>query len=67
MGEIIIKVPEEIHEVIDLDIPYNKVKEKLEEIKKKEAKKFLEFLLKNAGRLKEEDLPSEEEIYMQGD
>ncbi len=67
MGEIIIKVPEDVHEVIDLGLPYNKVKEKLEEINKKNPKKALKWLIENAGRLKEEDLPTEEEIYMQGD
>jgi len=67
MGEIIIKVPENIHEVIELDLPYDKVKKKLEEIGKNDGKEFLEFLLRNAGKLREEDLPSEEDIYMQGD
>ncbi len=42
--------------------------EKIKEIKnKRKHRKALEFLLKNAGKLKEEDLPSEEEVYTQGD
>ena len=47
MGEIIIKVPEDIHEVIDLGLPYKKIKEKLEEIEKDEelVKNFLSIKL----------------------
>ena len=68
MGEIIVKVPEDVKEVIEIGVSYSVVKEKLEEIKNsKSTKEFLEFILKNAGKLKEEDLPSEEEIYLQGD
>ncbi len=68
MGEIIIKVPEDVREVIDLGLPYKEVKDMLEKIiKKKDPKKALRFLIENAGRLQEGDLPTEEEVYMQGD
>jgi len=68
MGKIIVKVPEDVEEVIELEVPYSVVKEKLEEIKTSQStKEFVEFILKNTGRLKEEDLPTEEEIYLQGD
>ncbi len=53
---------------IIIKAPYSKVKEKIEELKKEEnQRKSLEFLMKNIGKLKEEDLPTEEETYMQGD
>ena len=68
MGEIIIKVPEDVREVIDLGLPYKEVKDMLEKIiKKKDPKKALRFLIENAGRLQEGDLPTEEEGYRQGD
>ena len=67
MGEIVIKVPENVHEVVDLGLSYREVKAKLEEIEKSKSKEFLRFLIENAGRLKDEDLPPEEKIYMQGD
>ncbi len=68
MGEIIIKIPEDVREVIDLGLPYKEVKDMLEKIiKKKDPKKALRFLIENAGRLQEGDLPTEEEVYMQGD
>ncbi len=67
MGEIIIKVPEDVHEVIDLGLPYNKVKEILENLeRRKKAKLALEIVRKYKGTVKIEDV-SEEEIYMQGD
>ena len=67
MGEIIIKVPEDIKEVINLKLPYNKVKETLENLEKKEkAKLALEIVRKYKGTVKIENV-SEEEIYMQGD
>ena len=67
MGEIIIKIPENVHEVIELDLPYNKIKEKLEKFKKEEkAKLALEILRNYKGTVKIENV-SEEEIYMQGD
>jgi len=67
MGEIIIKVPEDIHEVIDLGLPYKDVKEKLEEIKRMErARLALEIVKNYKGTVKIENI-SEDEIYMQGD
>ena len=65
MGEIIVKVPDDIRkEIKDIDEAIRV----LEQIKKKEKqKKALEFILKNSGKLKDEDLPSEYDIYMQGD
>jgi len=67
MGEIIIRVPEDIKEVINLKLPYNKVKETLENLEKKEkAKLALEIVRKYKGTVKIENV-SEEEIYMQGD
>ena len=67
MGEIVIKVPEDVHEVIEVELPYNKIKEKLKEIEREErAKLALEILRKYKGTVKIEDV-SEEEFYMQGD
>ncbi len=43
MGEIVIKVPEDVREVIDLGLPYREVKEKLNEI----------FRFESENRLKE--------------
>jgi len=43
MGEIIIKIPEDVHEEIKLDISYKEVKEKLKEME--ENKKLLEEFL----------------------
>ena len=43
MGEIIIKIPEDVHEEIKLDISYKEVKEKLKEIE--ENRKLLEEFL----------------------
>ncbi len=65
MGEIIVKVPDDIRkEIKDIDEAIRV----LEQIKKKEKqKKALEFILKNSGKLKDEDLPFEYDIYMQGD
>ncbi len=47
MGEIIIKVPEDVREVIELEIPYKEVKEKLEELSEDEnlIKKFFSVKL----------------------
>ena len=67
MGEIVIKVPEDVHEVIDLGLSYRDVKEKLEEIKMMErARLALEIVKNYKGTVKIENIP-EDEIYMQGD
>ncbi len=65
MGEIIIKVPGDIKKVF---FTIDEALIELREFKNIEMQKeALEFILKNAGKLKEEDLPSEEEIYWQED
>lgn len=65
MGEIIIKVPGDVREVF---FSIDEALKKLEEIKIKEKqKKALKFILDNAGKLKDEDLPIEEQIYWQED
>jgi len=57
MGEIVIKVPEDVHEVIDLGLSYREVKEKLEEIKrKKQSKLALEVLKKYKHTVKVEEI-----------
>jgi len=67
VGEIVIKVPEDIHEVIDLGLSYRDVKEKLEEIKRmKMARLALEIVKNYKGTVKIGNIP-EDEIYMQGD
>jgi len=67
MGEIIIKVPEDIHEVIDLGLPYKKIKEKLREIEKEEKLENIKNFLDKYGRKLKIDYPKEEELYLQGD
>ncbi len=63
MGEIIIKISEDVKEVIELNVPYEKVKEKLEELEKEEKKKFLEnFTNKYLGKLDISNV-KEEELY----
>jgi hypothetical protein len=67
VGEIIIKVPENVKEVIDLGIPYKEVKENIKKLKRvKLAKKALEIVEKYKGTIKVEDV-KEEELYLQGD
>jgi activator of HSP90 ATPase len=67
MGEIIIKVPENVKEVIDLEIPYKEVKENIKKLKRvKLAKKALEIVEKYKGTIKVKDV-KEEELYLQGD
>ena len=59
MGEIIIKVPEDVKEVIDLGLSYKEIKKKLEDIEKKEKLEFLkEFTKKYFGKL---EIPTIEE------
>ncbi len=67
MGEVIIKVPEDVKEVIDLGIPYKRVKEKIEELEKEERiKSMIEFFQKYKGSVEIGDV-KEEDIYLQGD
>ncbi len=67
MGEIIIKVPEDVYEVIDLGLPYKKVKEKLEEIEREERLNKIKRFLSKYGRKLKIEYPKEEELYLQGD
>ena len=67
MGEIIIKIPEDVKEVINLDLPYKEIRKKIEEIEKSErARKALEILRKYKGTVEIEEV-SNEELHMQGD
>ncbi len=63
MGEIIIKIPEEIKETVEINLPYSEIKKKIKELKKEEKLKFLRrFTDKYLGKL---DIPKveEEELY----
>ena len=65
MGEIIIKVSGDVKEVFST---IDEALVKLQEFKDIEnQKEALEFILKNAGRITDKDLPSEEKIYWQED
>jgi len=76
MGEIIIKVPEDVKEIIDLGLSYKEIKKKLEDIEKvkvnlikdKELRiqKIKEFLDKYGGKLNIGEI-NEKELYLQGD
>ncbi|TCK04673.1 hypothetical protein [Phorcysia thermohydrogeniphila] len=65
MGEIVIKVPGDVKEV------FTTVDEALARLKEfkdiENQRKALEFIIKNAGRISEKDLPSEEDIHWQED
>ena len=63
MGEIIIKVPEDVREVIETELPYEEIKKKIEELERERKLKFLlKFTEKYAGKI---DVPEvkEEELY----
>ena len=65
MGEIIIKVPGDVKEVFST---IDEALVKLQEFKDIEnQKEALEFILKNAGRITDKDLPPEGKIYWQED
>ncbi len=67
MGEIIIKVPEDIKKEYELDVPAKKIEEKINEIKK-EGK--VKFLLENFDKVKHSvklKPYTEEDIYIQED
>ncbi len=63
MGEIIIKVPEDVKEVIETELSYEEIKKKLEELEKEkrreDALKILEKY-KHSVEIKE---VNEEELY----
>ena len=67
MGEIIIRIPEDVKEVVELNVSYKKVKEKLEELEQIQTREFLNFIIENSGKLKGEDIPPEEKVYLQED
>jgi microcompartment protein CcmL/EutN len=46
MGEVIIKVPEDVREVIDLGISYKEVKKKIRELEREKKGKKREVLIK---------------------
>ena len=54
MGEIIIKVPEDVHEVIEMEIPYSKIKEKFRELYEDEnlKRKFFSVRLPEDAKTK---------------
>ena len=67
MGEIIIKVPGDIKEVFELNLPYENIKKALMELEKKEdIKKALNVFYKYRHKIEIEDV-SEEELHLQGD
>ena len=67
MGEIIIKVPGDVKEVIELNLPYNEIKESLKKLEmKKEINRALQILEKYKHKIEFEEV-SEEELHLQGD
>ncbi len=63
MGEIIIKVPEDVREVIETELPYEKIKKKIEELEReKKRKKALEIFEKYKHSIEVEEV-KEEELY----
>jgi predicted dinucleotide-utilizing enzyme len=67
MGEIVIKLPEEVRETVHLHLPYEVVKEKVNELRKLERiSKAMEILEKYKHSVEVEEI-SEEELYLQGD
>ncbi len=64
MGEIIIKVPEDVYETIELDLSYKEIKEKIEELEKVKKLEFLkDFTKKYLGKL---EVPRVEENELYG-
>ena len=63
MGEIVIKVPEDVREVIDLGLPYREVKENLEKLEKRKKLQLLKELTQKYGRKLEIPTVKEEELY----
>jgi len=67
MGEIIIKVPGDVKEVFELNLPYNEIKEGLKKLEmKKEINRALQILEKYKHKIEFEEV-SEEELHLQGD
>ncbi len=63
MGEIIIKVPEDVKEVIETELPYREIKKKLEELEKeKKRENALKILEKYKHSIEIEEI-NEEELY----
>jgi len=63
MGEIIIKVPEDVREVIETELPYKEIKKKIEELEReKKRKKALEIFEKYKHSIEVEEV-KEEELY----
>ncbi len=63
MGEIIIKVPEDVREVIETELPYREIKKKLEELEKeKKRENALKILEKYKHSIEIEEI-NEEELY----
>ena len=63
MGEIIIKVPEDVREVIDLGLSYKEVKENLEKLEKMKKLQLLKELTNKYGRKLDIPTVREEELY----
>jgi len=63
MGEIIIKVPENVREVIDLGLSYKEVKENLEKLEKMKKLQLLKELTNKYGRRLDISTVREEELY----
>jgi hypothetical protein len=67
MGEIIIKVPGDVKEVFELNLPYNEIKEGLKKLEmKKEINRALQILEKYKHKIEFEEV-SEEELHLQND
>jgi len=63
MGEIIIKVPEDVREVIDLGLSYKEVKENLGKLEKMKKLQLLKELTNKYGRKLDIPTVREEELY----
>ncbi len=65
MGEVIIKVPEDVKEVIDLGIPYKRVKEKIEELEREETERLINETFNTLPKREEIEKLAEQEWYEQ--
>ncbi len=67
MGEIIIKVPVDVKEIIEVNLPYNKIISTLSKLEKKEEiNKALEILQRYRHKIEFKET-SEEELHLQED
>jgi hypothetical protein len=67
MGEIIIKVPGDLKEVWEFDLPYENIKKALMKLeKKKNVKEALDIFHKYKHKIEFEEV-SDEELHLQGD